>query len=239
MAVLQLGLVALVVAVSAWIQASVGFGYALVAAPLVALVFEPLVPGPIMVSSFVLSLATAIRERQSVDRRGVVVGLIARAPGALLAVYALVSFAQSTLNLLFGGLVLLAVGISASGVRVRPSVAALSIAGFASGLMGTLTSIGGPPMALLYQDAEGPTLRATLNTYFALGSAMSLGALGVAGRFHQRELVSGALLIVPAALGFALSGATRHRLDRGYTRTAVLAIASVSALGVVVKTLLR
>jgi uncharacterized membrane protein YfcA len=268
--VAQIVAAAIVVALSAWIQASVGFGYALVSAPLLALVSPPLVPGPVMVSSFVLSAATGWRERQCIDRRGVTVALLARAPGALLSGLALSVLSLHALNVLFGGLVLLAVAISALGTRVRsvggtapaltpsgiaervrggasvrspatPSVSVptpnLVVAGFASGFIGTLTSIGGPPMALVYQHVEGPVLRATLNTYFALGSVMSIGALAFTGHFGRHEWVSGVLLLPPVGIGFALSGVTRQWLDRGYTQRAVLAIAGVSALGVVIKTL--
>jgi uncharacterized membrane protein YfcA len=235
----EIAAVAFVVAASAWIQGSVGFGYALVAVPLVALVSQGLVPGPIMVSSFALSLAAALRERSSVDRRGVVIALIGRVPGALVAALVLVSLAEPTLNLVFGSLVLIAVAISASGFHVRPSTPALLVAGFTSGLMGTLTSIGGPPMAIVYQHSEGPTLRSTLNTYFALGSVLSISVLVCAGRFHRRELVSGLALMLPMAVGFALSSKTRHKLDQGHTRRAVLAVASLSSLALVLKTALE
>jgi uncharacterized membrane protein YfcA len=230
---------AVVTAVSAWIQGSVGFGYALVSAPLLALLTPELVPGPVMVSSFVVSAAAGWRERASTDRRGVVLALIGRVPGALLAGAVVSMLSVPTLNLVFGVLVLLAVAMSVSGVRVALSSATLLVTGFVSGVMGTMTSIGGPPMAMLYQHAEGPTLRATLNTYFALGTLISLPVLALIGHFGSRELVNGSLLLPAAALGFAFSGLTRQWLDRGYTRGAVLTVASASALGVVLKALLR
>src|SRR5947207_3095644 len=111
MSAAQVVAAAVVVALSAWIQASVGFGYALVSAPLLALVSPQLVPGPIMVSSFVLSAATGWRERQCIDRRGVLVALLARAPGVMLSGFALSLLSLHALNVLFGALVLLAVAI--------------------------------------------------------------------------------------------------------------------------------
>ena len=99
-------------------------------------------------------------------------------------------------------------------------------------------AMSGPPIALVYQHAEGPLLRSTLNMYFGLGSAMSIPALAWAGHFGTTETINGLLLLPATALGFAASGATHGYLDRGRTRSAVLAVASVSALAVVVKTLL-
>jgi uncharacterized protein len=226
---------AVAVAVSAWIQGSVGFGYALVSAPLLALVAPDLVPGPIMLSSLVLSLASGVRERRDIDRRGVAIALAGRLPGVVLGAAALAWFAEHTMDVVFGIVVLVAVALSASGFSVPRTTRSLAAAGFASGLMGTMTSIGGPPIALVYQNAEGPRLRATLNTYFALGSAMSIAALVATAHFGIREAMSGLMLMPPTALGFALSGASRSYLDEGRTHAAVLAVAGVSALAVVVR----
>jgi len=226
------------VAFSAWIQGSVGFGYALVSAPLLALVAPEMVPGPIMLSSMLLSLASSVREHHSIDRRGVSLALLGRIPGVVLGAGALAYLAADTMNVVFGAVVLLAVALSVSGLRLSLTTQTLLGTGFLSGVMGTMTSIGGPPIALVYQDAEGPELRATLNTYFALGSAMSIPALALAGHFGRQQFVDGMLLMPATAVGFALSGASRSYLDRGRTHAAVLAVASVSALAVVVKELL-
>ncbi|HXC53453.1 MAG TPA: sulfite exporter TauE/SafE family protein [Candidatus Limnocylindrales bacterium] len=226
------------VAVSAWVQGSVGFGYALISAPLLALVAPELVPGPIMLSSLVLSLASAVRERTSIDRSGVALALLGRLPGVAIGAAALAWFSEHTTNVVFGVLVLVAVALSLSGLALPRNRRTLVTTGFVSGVMGTMTSIGGPPIALVYQHAEGPELRATLNTYFALGSAMSIPALALAGHFGRVELASGLLLLPATGVGFAMSGASRRYLDEGRTRGAVLAVASVSALAVVIRTLL-
>lgn len=229
---------AFAVAFSAWIQGSVGFGYALVSAPLLALVAPQMVPGPIMLSSLLLSLASAIREHHSIDRRGVSIALLGRVPGVALGAAALAWLSTETMSVVFGAVVLLAVALSVSGLRLPLTVTTLLGTGFLSGVMGTMTSIGGPPIALVYQDAEGPELRATLNTYFALGSAMSIPALWLAGHFGREQFVDGMLLLPATAVGFAFSGASRSYLDRGRTHAAVLAVASISALAVVIKELL-
>ena len=225
------------VALGAWVQGSVGFGYALIAAPLLALVSEGFVPGPVMASSMLVSAAGAWRERGSLDRAGVAWALAGRVPGIAVGASALAMMPADVAGAVFGGLVLLAVAISVSGLRVPLAPRSLLGTGFVSGVMGTMTSIGGPPMALLYQDASGPSLRATLNTYFALGSAMSLPALALAGHFGRAELISALVLVPPTALGFALSSRSRAYLDAGRVRPAVLAVSGAAALAVVVKAL--
>ena len=47
-------------------------------------------------------------------------------------------------------------------VDVRPTTSTLVGAGMVSGVMGTMTSVGGPPMALVYQREQAAKLRSTL-----------------------------------------------------------------------------
>jgi hypothetical protein len=96
--------------------------------------------------------------------------------------------------------------------------------------MGTTTSIGGPPIALVYQGSEGPTFRSTLATYFAFGAAISLAMLALAGQLGAHELRLGALLWPGVAIGFLLSRPLTRVLDDGWTRPIVLAISTLSAL---------
>lgn len=231
-------LAALVVAFAACVQASVGFAYALLAAPLLQLVSSDFVPGPVLVSSLVLSGLTALRERASIDRRGVALALLGRAPGAALAGLAIGLLPAKVYDVLFGALILIAVLLSLWGKGVRPTTPALLIAGFVSGVMGTLTSVGGPPIALVYQRAPGPALRATLNAYFALGALVSIAVLARADAFSERDALLGLSLLPAIALGFYLSRFTRDRIEGPRLRPAVLALVGLSSLAVVIKALL-
>ncbi len=53
------------------------------------------------------------------------------------------------------------------------------LAGAASGVLGTATAIGGPPMALVWQRNTGARLRGTMSGFFLVGSVMSIAALAV------------------------------------------------------------
>jgi uncharacterized protein len=121
-------------------------------------------------------------------------------------------------------------GRSMVTARLRPTPGTLVSAGFASGFMGTTTSIGGPPMALVYQRSDGPAFRSTLAIYFAAGAVMSLTALAVAGRVGAHELRLGLLLWPGVVVGFLLSKPLTRYLDDGRTRAMVLAISAAAAL---------
>jgi len=228
---------ALVVTSGAFVHASVGFGYALVAAPFLTLISADLVPGPVLASSCVLSAGIALRERKFVDRHVVTWSLVGRIPGVWLGALAVALVSDRALELLFGASVLLAVAMSVTGYRIEPTARVLLGTGFISGVMGTLSSIGGPPMALLNQHQTGPSLRATLCAYFTVGTIFSIVGLAAVGRFGMQETLQTALMLPPIAVGFLLARRTHHWLDGDRTRTGVLIVAAVSAMAVIGKAL--
>ena len=139
------------------------------------------------------------------------------------------------LGLFFEDVVLLAVALSVSGVHVEPRPVSLLAGGALSGIMGTIAAIGGPPMALLYQRAPGAQVRGTLSSVFLVGTVVSLAALALVGRFGGEELRLTLLLLPGALFGFVVSRRLASRLDRGYTRPAVLVVASIAGFLVVVR----
>ena len=88
--------------------------------------------------------------------------------------------------------------------------------------MGTASSIGGPPMALVYQHGPGDRLRATLGAYFVAGATMSLSALAVVGRFGPTEAWLGAALVPGIVLGFTASNRLKGLV---YSQQVLLALA--------------
>lgn len=227
-----------VVTIGAALQGSVGFGSALVAAPILVLIDPSLVPGPLLFCALVLTILMAYRERQAMDVSGLRWGILGRLSGTFVALFVLTNVPKKELTIILGSLVLFAVALSASGLRISPTTWALLSAGTLSGFMGTTASIGGPPLALLYQNAPGARLRSTLSGYFALGTTISLVALAAIGRFGRGEFRSALALLPGVLIGFVLSARTRQLFDRGYTRAAVLTISAVSGAIVILRALL-
>jgi uncharacterized membrane protein YfcA len=227
-----------VVATAAALQASIGFGLAIVAAPLLTLIDRAYVPGPLLMSGTCLALIMSVREWRAMDVAGVRNAVAGRMFGVIPAGYALQVVSARAYDLLFAMLVLAAVGLSLLRPDVRATPRSVFAAGIASGFMGTITSIGGPPLALVYQSARGPELRATLAGSFLLGSVLSLIALAVIGRFGAAELVHTAVLIPGIVLGVLVSRPLLHWLDRGITRPLVLSLSTASALAVLARALL-
>lgn len=225
------------VTVGACVQGVVGFGLGLIAAPLLALVDPDLVPGPLLFVGVPLTIMVALRERADLDFHGIRWAIAGRIPGTIAGSVAVALLPDGPLVVLLGCVVLAAVVMSVGGWSVRPTTGTLVGAGLASGFMGTATSIGGPPMAMVYQRHTGPQLRATLAAYFVFGAAFSLAVLAIAGQFGGHELALGLVLLPGVIAGFSLSKLVARVLDRGYTRTAVLGFSAVSAIVLIVEEL--
>lgn len=221
--------------VGATVQGSIGFGANLIAAPVLALIDVEFLPAPLIINAFVLTALGWRREHTEVDRRAVGWSLVGRVPGSLAGALAVVLIEGDALGVLFGVLILLAVALSVSGLRLTLRPTTLALAGAASGLMGTATSIGGPPVALAYQDLPGARLRATLSAFAFVGVCISLTLLTALGATDLADLRRAAVLVPATIVGFAVSSRLRPLVDRGWIRPAILALSAVSSLALIVR----
>lgn len=221
--------------VAAGVQGLVGLGLGLVSAPVVALVAPQLMPDLMLWLALILPLVTLVHEHHDVDWYGLGWSLPTRVLGTGLGVLLVASVSPEGLGVAVGLMVLVSVAVSLRAVEVPVNAGTLSAAGFVSGVAGTATSIGGPPMALLYQHRSPAQIRSTLGLYFVAGAALSLAGLGVAGALELSTLLL-ALALVPAlVVGFVLSRVLDRRVPRRHVRTGMLVVCALSATVVLVR----
>ncbi|EVU15386.1 sulfite exporter TauE/SafE family protein, partial [Vibrio parahaemolyticus V-223/04] len=115
--------------------------------------------------------------------------LIGRVPGSIAGGFMLFFVSTQALTLWIGLLVLFAVIVSVLPFRIEPTPQRMTLAGFFSGLFGTSSAIGGPPMALLLQHQEANQLRGNLSAFFVFSSIISLVVQIPAGFFTLHHLV--------------------------------------------------
>jgi uncharacterized protein len=216
------------VAAGGFVQGTVGFGFALIVAPVAIALAPELVPTTVLVLMIPLSLYVIARERGTVDLRGaawVTAGRIVGTAGGL-ALLAVLS--GSVLKQVVGLSTIAAVAVSLLAPRFAPSRGACATAGLVTGVTETATGIGGPPLALVFQHAPGAVLRTTLALCFLVGQCLSVATLALAGRTGRDQFVA-ALALAPAlAVGAFLSRFCHSSVDGRALRSAVLVFALLS-----------
>ena len=223
-------IIALAVLVGAVVQGTVGLGLGLVAAPVASLVTPSLVPELLLWLAMLMAAQTMVGEHRGTDWRGLGWALPPRVLGTVLGVWVVAVAPDRVIGIAVGVMVLVSVLLTVRTVTLPVNRVTLPIAGFVSGVTGTATSIGGPPLAILYQHHRPAVLRPTLAAYFVVGAALSLVGLGVAGELRANVALLALLLAPLLVLGHRASVPVRRRLPAAAVRAGVLVVCAASAL---------
>ena len=231
-------LAALIIFIAAVIQSAFGMGFGQVAAPFLLLIDPSLVPITILFMGMAVATLSAYRGRHDIIFKELFTALTGRIIGIFIGAEVMVIIIASPKFLIvFASIILFAVGISLITKRFDPSTISLVIAGALSGFMGTITSVGAPPMGLVYQNRTGPNVRATLNAFFAIGTVFALIVLGFYGLVEQQHFFLAATLFPSLILGTWAARYVFHYVDNKF-RPLVLTICSLSAVVILYKALL-
>ena len=222
---------ALAVVLGTTLQRLSGAGYGMIVAPIMTLVAPAWVPGTVLLIGLVVGLGSLISAWEAIVKKDLLPGFSGRFLGAIVAAsIASLVVGSSALPIVVGGIVLFAVALNLLGLRLAITSGSLFGAGLTAGIMGTLSGIGAPPMAILYANVEARRSAATQNAFFGFGMAVSIIALAVVGLIRSPQLAFAASLapLVPLSLLFARPLA--KRVERGSIRPWALGLSTLSAL---------
>ena len=225
-----------IVYVGSTVQASIGIGLGMIASPMLLLADPDFIPAAIMLAVLPLTFTIAWVDRQHIAPRDVGFALGGRVPGTIAGALVVASLSDRVLAVLVAGSVLLAVVASITGRLFQPTGRALVVAGLASGFAGTTTGVGGPPMALTYQNSDPATMRATISAFFSIGSVMSIVALWLAGEIGLRQLQLTAMILPVVVLGVCTALLVKEHLRPEVVRPTVLVICTIAAVALLAET---
>lgn len=232
---------ALAVVSGSALQAATGFGFGLIAAPLLFAATSPAeAVGLLMVLGLEVNVLTLAGERRRpVALRGEVVRLLAwSAPGTLAGVAVLRSLDETALQVLVTAGVVAGLAVRHLG-RHRPASApprwALPATGLAAGALNTATSTSGPPLVLylLRRRVTPAQMRDTLSVTFLAFTFLGVAALAVTG---TREAIPGlgwlAAMVPLVAIGHLAGRRGFARLEAGrYELAVTVALLGAAAAG--------
>ena len=159
-------LINIVVLLGSLLQGLIGYGLGMFCAPLLFLIDPTLVPAPLILISTVITVIMLYRDKSHLQFNQVSWAMKGGFIGVVGAGLILRIATKDQFELVFGLLILAAVIISVLGFTPKVNKTNNVIAGFTSGFMGTLTAVGGPPMALLYQHGELKNIKANLTAFW-------------------------------------------------------------------------
>ncbi|MBW4935353.1 sulfite exporter TauE/SafE family protein [Marinobacter sp. F4206] len=238
LSLLQILLANLAILAGACLQGVAGYGIGTLSAPLLFLVSPLFLPGPLILNATILTIFMLIRNRGALQVRQVRFAIVGGAIGTVLAGLTLLVLSPKGFELIFGVLILTGVALSIAGLRPALNAPNSIMAGAASTYMGTITAVGGPPIALIYQNEKGPLVRANMSAFFLMASFLSLAALLFSGYLGLRELQLFGLTFPGVLIGFWLSGRLVSRMPFDGLRPVILAIAAVAGAAALVRGLL-
>lgn len=231
--------VAGIVFVAAALQRAVGFGFALLAVPLMAFVVPSKSAVVIVFLNGTVTCAwLTVRLRRRIDwptARRLGLGAVLGAPIGVI----ILSFVSATAIRLILGVTtcLAAIWIIVSSrlgdpEPVIPRRSTTLSMGFVSGIINTSLATNGPPLVyeLRRTGFHDDRFRATISAVFLLSNLVGLPLLALAGLITASDLALAAFSIVPCLLGIVLGSRISDRMEPSHFALAVDALLLATGL---------
>ncbi|MEJ7893613.1 MAG: sulfite exporter TauE/SafE family protein [Solirubrobacteraceae bacterium] len=229
------------VLVGALLQSTVGFGFGLVSAPLLFAAFGPApAVGLLNVLALVLNVVMLAGEgRRPQPLRRLAFSLVAWSiPGLVLGVYVLRNADDRVLQIALTVVVFASLLVRRRrGAPARPApVWGAPVAGLTSGVLGTTTSTGGPPLVLMLlgRGHDPAQVRDTLVTIFIATSVLAIAVLAVTQTEEAVPPAAAVLALAPVAVAGQLAGRplfARLSVSGGYERMLTVVLVVSCAVG--------
>lgn len=237
METVQFLIIGIVVLASACLQGSIGFGLGMITAPVLALLRPDLLPTALLFLAVLTSLTAFVRERQDVDWKLVGWGALGRVPGIAIGTAAVVLLPSAGLSLMLAITVIGGAAFSLVGWSPRATNRNMFFASSVSGIFGTATSIGGPPISLVLRTLDPSPMRSTMSAYFTLGSLLSLTGLAIGGEVTSTHIIAAAALLPFMIIGLWMSNFVIRRADSRLLYRLAVAASLFGALLVIAEVL--
>ncbi|MGL6234640.1 MAG: sulfite exporter TauE/SafE family protein [Segniliparus sp.] len=228
----------LILTIASVIRTAAGFGFALVAVPPFTFLVEPSTAVVIAaLMSLPISLWTAIRYRQHIERKIAGIALVAGLLGVPIGIWLLHALQGRALALLISGVVLTCTIVVWRRVTIPPRVPLIAVISVFSGASFASTGIDGPPMVAAMQSLrlQPQVQRATLGVVFSCTGLAALAGYSLSGKLTQ-QVGLGLIIGIPALFaGIYIGERIFARFDAERFRRAVLLLLIASSVSVIVK----
>lgn len=234
----ELAVVAMVVALAASAQMVSGFGFALLAVPLMGLVVD--VKTAVVVCTICGTASNtfqAVVDRADRDDVLAVKLILASLLGMPMGWLLLEHSSSNQLKVIVGLMILVAVVLVSRDMGKREVGGWVEgVAGVVSGALAIATSTNGPPLVVLLRAKKlsPQVFRSTINTVFCAVAIVSIAVFAIGGRV-TRDVVVAALVAIPGlVVGIGLGRVARGRVSDSAFWRLVLAMLVATAFASII-----
>jgi uncharacterized membrane protein YfcA len=226
--------VMVIIGISALIQGTVGFGFSLVAVPLLAFAMplKEIVPMLVLYSLF-LNIMVWFKVNGKVDKKKIMLLIIFGLISIPLGIYILNYVKEIYIQIFVGILIIISslAMIKNYKITFKNDTMAYGLAGILSGILNGATSLSGPPVILMLSN-EGVnkgSFRKTLATYFMVLNIFSLPMFIASGLLDRPLLIKSAIIFPSMVIGVILGIGLGNRMKENHFRKITLGL--VFAMG--------
>lgn len=234
MSPVELAVIALVVVAAATIQSLTGFGFALLAVPLLALVMPA--ESAVVISAtlgLITSAGLAVKERAHGDRVAIRRMLGGAVVGAPVGIAVLEVMTGRQLRFLLAAVIFSFLLITLRGWALRRDSAGIEIgAGVVSGVLNTTLSTNGPPLVMALQARHLPPsqFRGTLAPIIAATGVLTVVLFAATGRYDAEVWQSLAVALPALGAGYLVGTRQHHRFEPAAFRRLVLVLLTITGV---------
>ena len=217
-------------------QSAIGIGFGIPGC--VILLFDPsLIPTSIVLMGTFVAFSNAFLSFKKIIVRDLIYSLSGRFIGSIASVpLILITIGTKIFMIIFGVFLLLSIPLTFFKWQIQANIKNITIAGFFSGFLGTLTGVGGPPMGIVYQNSQSKKVVPTLNMFFGCGALFSVIVLWNINLLNY-EITTKCLLLSPAVVLGIICG--RLKIVKNFVdikfKFLMLSICIISALIVILQ----
>ncbi len=234
---LEVIFIALLLFVSSAVQGVLGFGFAVIASPIIVQINPNLVPQLLALLGLPIALRVFFREKEGVDLSKVKPLIVGRLVGGPIGLLLLLNLSEKYLSIAVGVIVLVAGLGSFFGWVINRSNLNSFLAGTFSGIFGMVAAVGGPPVALLYRNTKSEQFRPSLNSVFSIGILITLSLLLLSGNLFMDHLLLFVLFLPFVLVGVRVSTSIFSKFSDSFIATSVTYFSVLSGLYVILRNL--
>lgn len=220
----------LIVMSAGFVQGVTGFGFGLIALPLLGffMPFKTIIP-LVLLLSLIINITLSVQLRKSIHLETIATLFLITLPGIPVGAYILKLTSAQALSVILGFIM---IAFTSYQLLIKPIQKRLGLpitllAGFSSGVLAGSIGVGGPPVIIYsaIQPWSKDEAKATLAFYFLVSSILALISHAYTG-ILTKEIVQYSIPAVPGLCIGILGGTYAYKRisDKGYKKLAVLLV---------------